>query len=77
VLIAGTLFRLGRVGQEHLVGLYDHTAAAQLTSVVSRGHRFANAMGQMPRGPHGAIQEPLHLSSADPFLARAHEMDDL
>src|SRR5579862_45427 len=43
----------------------------------ARLHRLANAMGQVPRGFHAALQGPLHLAGADTFLRRAHKVDRL
>ena len=67
---------LGLLADVGFVGFDVATASAKRANVAS-GHRFADTVGQEPRGFHGALQHPLDLTGADALLAGAHQMNDL
>jgi hypothetical protein len=62
-----------------LIGFNDPASAAERGSeqVADFPHSFADTVPKEPSGFHAASKHALDLVGADPFLAGAHEMDDL
>lgn len=74
---AGRALGLARPSQFGFVSLNGLASATQWANVASRCHRQPNAVAQKPCRLHAAIEHSLNLASADAFLARAHQVNDL